>query len=61
MTNDVIATAPNCKESLRLPKFNMKDCPNVWAAFFHLLTPTMNEKKLNTKAMITHKNHCLCI
>jgi len=57
MTNDIIATAPNCEERLRLPKFNKKDGPKVWAAFFHLVTLTENEKYLNTKAMITHKNH----
>jgi len=56
MTNDMIAMISKWEERLRPLKCDKKDDPQVWViSFSHLITITEKEKKLNPKAMITHK------
>jgi len=56
LTNDIIALASNWEERIRPSKCDKKEDPQVWATSFpHLVTLTKKEKKLNPKAMITHK------
>ena len=45
MTNDMIALASNWGDTLRPPKCDKKEDPQVWATSFpHLLTLTQKEK-----------------
>ena len=55
MKNDMTAMASKWEESLRPPKCNKKDDPQVWSTSFpHLLALSKKQWSLNAKATITY-------